>query len=105
MDLVSVYVTCPDEASAERIARGLLDLRLIACANIIPGARSLYWWEGRVQDEREVVMFMKTRRALVHDVLREARALHPYDVPCIVALEISAGDKDHLSYVGEVTKG
>ena len=105
MQHVSVYVTCPDEETAVRIARDLLDKRLVACANVVPRVRSLYRWEGRVQDEREVAMFMKTRRALVPDVLREARALHPHEVPCIVAFDLAAGEKDYLSWVAEATKG
>lgn len=100
-----MYVTCPDEASAERIARSLLEQRLVACANIVPGARSLYRWQGRIEDEREVVMFLKTRRALVPRVDEAVRALHPYEVPCVVAFDLMGGNSAYLAWVAEETKG
>ena len=105
MEFVSVYVTCPDEATAERIARDLLARRLVACANILPGVRSLYRWEGAIQDDREVAMFMKTRRALVPALEQAVRALHPYKVPCVVALALVGGGADYLEWVGKETSG
>lgn len=105
MDVVSVFVTCPNEDVAVRIARDLLDKRLVACANIMPGVRSLYRWEGRIEDEREVAMFMKTRRALVPDVDKAVRALHPYDVPCVVAFDLSDGNEAYLAWVSKETRG
>lgn len=101
MDAASIYVTCPDEETAVRIARTLLDERLIACANILPEARSLYRWEGAIEDAREVVMFLKTRRALVAQVERVVATLHPYEVPCILALEVTAGNERFLAWLSE----
>lgn len=91
----SVYVTCPDEATARAIARDLLDKRLVACANILP-IRSMYRWEGAIEEADEVAMFLKTRRALVDEVARAVAALHPYDVPCAVAFEL--GEGGHAPY-------
>lgn len=105
MDFVSVYVTCPDEDTAARIGRDLVGRKLAACANILPGMRSLYRWEGAVQDEREVAMFLKTRRALVPDVERAVKALHPYEVPCIVAFELVAGNTEYLAWIDQETRG
>lgn len=103
MDFVSVYVTCPDEATAERIARDLLEQRLVACANLVPGVRSLYRWEGRIHDEREVAMLMKTRRALVPRIEAAVRVMHPYGTPCVVAFDLAGGDKRYLDWVAKET--
>jgi len=98
-----VYVTCPDEATAERIALHLVNERLIACANLVPGVQSFYRWEGRVQREREVVMFLKTRRSLFRDVEAAVRMLHPAKVPCIVALDLVGGHSPYLEWVDAET--
>ena len=103
MDFVSVYVTCPDEAVAERIARDLLEQRLVACANILPGARSLYRWQGRIEDAREIAMFMKTRRAHIPRIEAAVRVLHPYETPCIVAFDLAGGHTPYLDWVAKET--
>lgn len=103
MEFVSVYVTCPDEATAERVARELLERRLVACANILGGVRSLYRWEGRIQDDREVAMFLKTRRELLRDVEAAVRATHPYDTPCVVAFDLLGGSKAYFDWVAQET--
>lgn len=98
-----MYVTTPDEATAERIARALLDQRLVACANLLP-IRSLYRWEGRIEDARETAMFLKTRRALVPRVVEAVRALHPYDVPCAVGFDLGDGEPAYYAWVDEETR-
>ena len=98
-------MTFPDESSAATILARLLEERLIACANILPGARSLYRWEGAVQDEPEVVAFAKTSGDLVPRVTARMRELHPYDTPCIVELEVTGGDERYLDWVRQETAG
>ncbi|MEJ2288704.1 MAG: divalent-cation tolerance protein CutA [Deinococcales bacterium] len=100
----SVYLTFPDPASAERIGRALVDDRLVACINILPGALSLYRWHGEVERDSEVVAFAKTRAELVPAVARRVRELHPYDVPCVVALDIDGGDGAYLRWIGDETQ-
>lgn len=102
MDLVSVYVTAPDVETAKRLARELLDQRLVACANLWPIA-SLYRWEGAVHDDEEVALLLKTRASLVPDVERAIRAAHPYDVPCVVAWPIVGGSTPYLDWVAGET--
>ncbi|HEX7004287.1 MAG TPA: divalent-cation tolerance protein CutA [Trueperaceae bacterium] len=99
--IVSVYMTFPDEPTAARIVAELLDERLIACANLLPGARSFYRWEGEVQDEVEVVAFAKTLEARLGRVVARVRDLHPYDTPCIVALAVAGGFGGYLEWVRE----
>lgn len=100
---MSVYVTAPDLDVAKRLARALLDARLVACANILP-ATSMYRWEGAVHEEPEVVMFLKTRRALFAEVEAAVRASHPHKVPCIVALDVVGGHLPYLAWVDAETR-
>ncbi len=102
-DFVSLYITAPGAAEAESMARTLVAERLVACVNIVPGAVSIYRWEGELQRDHEVVMFAKTRRTLVERVRERVEALHGYDVPCVVALPIVGGNPDYLRWLAEET--
>jgi periplasmic divalent cation tolerance protein len=102
-DHVSVYVTCPDRDSARRIARALLERRLVACANLFP-VESMYSWEGALREEAEVAMLLKTRRDRVREVVRAVGELHPYENPCVVALEIAEGARAYLAWVDGETR-
>lgn len=104
MDLASVYVTCPDRDTARRIARVLIERRLVACANLLP-IESLYRWEGRVMEEAEVAMLLKTRRERVPDVARAVAELHPHQVPCVVGLEIGDAHEAYRAWVERETAG
>ncbi len=81
-----VLITAPDEREASRLARALVDERLAACVNLVPGLRSIYRFEGEVHDEGEVLMIAKTRADRFADLCRRVEALHPYRVPEVVAL-------------------
>ena len=93
-----VYMTCPED-QAESIVRTLLEERLIACANILPTARSLYWWQGKIEDEPESVVIMKIRDDGADAFLTRARELHPYDVPDLSILDVAANLPDYLQWV------
>lgn len=84
-----VLTTTPDVASAERIGRALVEERLIACANLVPGLTSIYRWEGEVRAEGEVMLLMKTTADRLAQLERRLPELHPYDVPELVALPVS----------------
>lgn len=99
----SLYLTFPDATCAARIARALVDARLVACVNVLPGIRSIYRWQDDVQDEDEVAAVAKTRADLVPAVVRAVRRLHPYDTPCVVAWPIEAGDAAYLAWIGAST--
>lgn len=90
MDAMTLYSTWPDTKTAEEAARSLLEQRLIACANILPGAVSVYRWGGDVQRDSEVVMVLKTTAACAQQARDALLILHPYDTPCITALNIDA---------------
>lgn len=78
-----IYTTCPDVAVAEALSHGLLEGRLIACANMMEGMTSLYRWEGSVRQESEVVLLLKTAEANMQPVMDYIEANHPYECPCI----------------------
>jgi periplasmic divalent cation tolerance protein len=95
--------TAPDAAEAERIARALVEERLIACANLLPGALSVYRWEGEVRREAEVVMLMKTRRSLVAGLKGRLGALHPYEVPELLVAGVEDGLAPYCGWVLDET--
>ncbi len=99
-----VYCTCPDVTAAERLASTLVDERLVACVNLIPGVRSFFRWEGQVCDEAEVLLVIKTREALVDELARRVADLHPYDVPEVISLPITGGLPDYLAWVAASTE-
>lgn len=98
-EVVVVLMSAPDEGAARRIAGALLDERLVACANILPGATSLYRWEGKVRRDEEVVAIVKTIRRRVPRVLERAEALHPYDVPELLVHRVVDGAAKYLDWV------
>lgn len=101
-----IYITAGSEDEAATIARTLVAERLAACANVFPPIRSFYWWEGKVQDDAEVVLIAKTRAALVPRLIERVKALHSYDCPCVVALPIEAGNPEFLAWIdGETADG
>jgi periplasmic divalent cation tolerance protein len=102
-EAVVVLVTCPSAEKAAEIARRLVEDRLVACGNVIPGVRSIYRWEGQVQDEAEVLLLLKTRRPRLEELRRRVLALHPYQVPEVIALGVEAGHGPYLEWIADET--
>ena len=98
-----VFVTCPPGAGAGLVS-ALLEERLIAGCNIVPGVRSLYRWKGAVCDEPEEVLLMETAADRVEALMERIGALHPYEVPKIVAFDAAAVNAPYLSWVGQMTR-
>ncbi len=98
-----MFVMASAEDEAERIARTLVDERLVACANIIGPVRSIYRWRGKVEDAREYLIMIKTRSSLARQVGRLVRKVHSYEVPEVIALTIAAGSKPYLDWIAENT--
>ena len=86
-----VYITCRDEKEAVKISRHLLEKRLIACSNIHP-IRSLYWWKGKIQDEKEYAIIAKTIDKNYNKIKKEVSKIHSYDVPCILKIDAEANE-------------
>jgi len=97
-DFVFVYSTFPDRESAEKMGRTLVEAELAACVNIFPPMTSIFEWEGEIDVAAEHAVFIKTRRALVEEVIAAARPLHPYAVPCFLVLPIVSGNEDYLAW-------
>ena len=100
MSYVVVLVTSKDMAEAERIARALVEKKLAACCNIVKDVRSIYQWEGKVEDSSEVMLFIKTRRDVFALLEREIKGLHSYKVPEIIELSVLGGSEEYLKWVG-----
>ncbi len=102
-EVVLCLCTAPDAAEAERLARALVDERLIACANLIPGVVSLYRWEGEVRRDAEVLLLMKTGRNRVERLRERLGALHPYEVPELLVVAVEDGLAAYCRWVLEQT--
>ena len=98
-----ILCTCPDRITAERIAETVVSERLAACVNIVPGLTSIYRWEGQVQRDAELLLLIKTRQAIYPLLESRIRALHPYQVPEIIALPIQAGSAAYLNWIAANT--
>ena len=99
--MLLVLSTFANEADAARVVRTLVEERLIACGNLLPGARSIYRWQGAVEDTAEVVVLMKTRKQDWAALLSRLHELHPYEVPECVAVRIAASaSSSHAMYFG-----
>lgn len=102
---VIVLITAPSLEVAKMIGRELVEHRLAACANIITPILSIYSWKGKIEHDEEVLIMVKTRAELVETALIPAvKALHPYEVPEIIALNIQAGLKSYLEWIQDETK-
>jgi periplasmic divalent cation tolerance protein len=102
-DALVVLTTVATAQEAEGLVRALLDRRLIACGTILPGARSLYRWEGKVADEGEVVVLLKTRAARIDALEAAFEGLHPYKVPELLAIPVAAGNEKYLGWIASET--
>ncbi len=102
-DVVFIYSTVATLDDAERIAVHLVESRLAACANMLPGMRSVYVWKGEVQRDDEAVLILKTRRALQEAAIAAVRAVHPYEVPAITAFAASGVDPAFAAWIFEQT--
>ncbi len=104
MNPIVVLSTVDSAELGHKVATGLVEAGLAACVNIVPDVRSVYRWEGRVCDEGELLLVVKTRGELFDSVRALIRKLHTYRVPEIIAIPICGGDADYLSWLGDQTQ-
>ena len=100
-EVLLVLSTFPDAETARRIAEQLVREHFVACANILPGVQSIYHWQGKVEKAAETMVLFKTTRVRLAEFQTKLKALHPYDVPEIVALRVSEGLPEYLQWVRE----
>ena len=98
-----VFVTCGSEEEALKIAHALVEERLAACVNLMSPIRSIYRWEGKISDEREWLLIIKTQTARFDDLEKRVKALHSYSLPEIIALPIIEGSLSYLNWLKEMT--
>ncbi len=102
-DCVAVIITAPSADAAEKLALGLLDEKLAACVNILPGVRSFFWWNGKVEQANECMMICKTTSGLSEKLVKYVRRNHEYEVPEVIVLPIIGGNRDYLKWIKEST--
>jgi len=100
---IVVFITAPNEDEAAKIATAVVEKGLAGCVTIIKNIRSIYKWEGKIEDEDEVFMIVKTRKELFKSLAGKVKELHSYSVPEIIALPIVEGSEDYLQWLQKVT--
>ncbi|ANS40814.1 divalent cation tolerance protein CutA [Serratia plymuthica] len=103
-EAVVILCTAPDEATAQDLAARVLGEKLAACATLLPGATSLYYWEGKLEQEYEVQMLFKSDRRHQDALLNTLKQHHPYQTPELLVLPVMAGDKDYLLWINASLK-
>ncbi len=98
-----IQATTANEEEAKKIAKHLVEKKLIACCSIIPKVTSIYTWKGEINEDNEALMIMKTKTQLYSQVEEEIKKLHSYEVPEIICLSVQAGSKDYLNWISEQT--
>ena len=104
MTALACLCTCPDAATAARIAAALVDERLAACVNVLPGVESVYRWEGRVERASEVLLLIKSTRDRLQALTARVVELHPYELPELVAVDIAGGLPGYLAWIADATR-
>lgn len=99
-----VLITAQDQKQAEQISKILVGEHLAACVNIVPQIHSMYWWKGKIETAKEVLLIVKTEKSILKQLIKKVKAIHSYSVPEIVALPIDAGNPDYLKWITESLK-
>lgn len=102
MKFLLIYITHKNIKEAKKVVSILLDKRLIACVNYFP-IKSAYWWNGKIENSKEVVSIVKTRKENWKAVQEEAKKIHPYETPCIIKIEVEA-NKEYAEWIKKETK-
>ena len=100
---IIIFITASSSEEAQKIATALVKEKLVACVNIIPQIKSIYWWEGKVCQDDEVMLISKTKQSLFTTLIDRVKALHSYQVPEIISFTISEGSPEYLHWIENVT--
>jgi periplasmic divalent cation tolerance protein len=98
-DKILVFSNCGSAEEANRVARALVEARLAACVNVIPGVLSVYQWQGAIEEATEWTLMIKTKQSLFAALCSELRRIHSYEVPEVIAIPISAGYSEYLDWI------
>ena len=98
---IIIFVTTANKEEAEKIAKGLLEKKLVACVNIIDGVNSFFWWEGKIDQAKETLLIIKSNKKKFDRIQDIVKSLHSYQVPEIIAMPIVEGNNDYLNWIDE----
>ena len=98
---IVILITAKDKVEAKAISDKLLQDKLIACANIVDGVESIFWWQGKVDEAKEVFLILKSRRDKFEKIIQTVKSVHSYEVPEILALPVLEGNPDYLRWIDE----
>ena len=101
---IIIFVTAKNVREANTIATALVKGKLIACANIVNGVRSIFTWKGKVDKANEALLILKSKKSCFPKIVNKVKKLHSYDVPEIIAMPIVGGNKDYLKWIDESMK-
>lgn len=99
-----IYITTSESSESKKIARTLLEEKLVACTNIIPQINSLYLWKGEIEEDEESILIVKTKDDKVDQVIKRVEELHSYETPCILQLEVKNGSECYLQWMEDELK-
>ena len=102
--IVFAYIAAKNKSEAKKIGKVLLEERLVACVNIFDNMQSMYWWKGKIQNEKEIVLIAKTTKKLFSKLSAKVTSLHSYSCPCILQLEVANGNKEYVKWLLENVK-
>ncbi len=104
MKINLVYMTAGSRDEAESIGRVLVTSKLAACVNIIENMNSIYFWDGKIQNDKETVLIAKTTEALIPELIEKVKSIHSYECPCILSIPVSDGNADFLDWIAGKVK-
>jgi periplasmic divalent cation tolerance protein len=99
---IVIFITSGSEEEAKRLGRILVEEKLAACVNIIPGVESLYWWKGKIESSKEWMLVVKTQGKMVNRIVKRVKEIHSYEIPEVIALPIVEGNRDYLQWISDV---
>lgn len=103
-EYAAYYVTVPSKEMGAKIAKSLLNDKLAACVNIIPGVESYYWWDSKIESDPELLLMIKSRASLLESITAKVKEVHEYDTPEVISVPIIGGNPQYLKWIGESTR-
>jgi periplasmic divalent cation tolerance protein len=94
-----VYITTSGDLESKKIAKKLLEEKIAACINIIPTVESIYLWKGKIEQDSESIMLVKTKSKMVEEVIKRVEELHSYEIPCVLEITVNKGSKNYIEWM------
>jgi periplasmic divalent cation tolerance protein len=104
INAIGVLVTVPNRKTANKIAKTLLEGKIVSCVSIVSNLDSFYWWKGKIEYSKELLLIMNTLKSKFNLVEQTVRKLHPYEVPEIISFDIAKANKDYIQWIKDSVK-